>query len=138
MAASFTLCTDGGARGNPGPAAIGVVIIDQDGAIVQQYKAAIGVATNNQAEYRALLKGMELAAIYWKGDLACISDSELLIKQLNGQYRVKNEELRTLFFQVKKSEAPFRHVTYTHVPRTHELSVVADRLVNEALDEQGA
>jgi len=138
MPATFTLCSDGGARGNPGPAAIGIVLVDQDGKIIQQYKAAIGVATNNQVEYRALLKGMELAAIYWKGDLACISDSELLIKQLNGQYRVKNEELRALFFQVKKAESPFRHVTYKHVPRTHDLAVVADRLVNEALDEQGA
>jgi ribonuclease HI len=137
MPASFTLCTDGGARGNPGPAAIGVVIVDQDGAIVQQYKAFIGTATNNQAEYHALLKGMSLAAIYWKGELNCLSDSELLIKQLNGQYRVKNDELRALFFQVKKAEAPFRHVSYAHVPRTHDLSVIADRLVNEALDEQG-
>ncbi|MHA1681976.1 MAG: ribonuclease HI family protein [Promethearchaeota archaeon] len=131
---SFTLYTDGGARGNPGPAAIGIVLIDMHGTVIVEMKKCIGTATNNQAEYNALLAGLDLAAKSWKGDLTCISDSELVIKQMNGEYKVRNKVLLSLYNQVKKLESNFTSITFKHEPRTNKMVSRADALVNEALD----
>jgi len=128
----LTIYTDGGARGNPGPAAIGVVIYDNKEKI-KEFKKCIGIATNNQAEYTAMIKAFELAKDLKAKELKVYSDSELLIRQVTGEYRVKNEKLKELFSKLKSLEKNFT-VSYEHVFRENPGIVNADRLVNEALD----
>lgn len=125
--------TDGGARNNPGPAGIGVVIKDEKGIILESHKDYIGEKTNNQAEYAAIIKGLELAKE--KADIVeCYLDSQLVVNQAKGVYKVKNSDIRELLFKLKTNEAPFKEVTYTLIPR--EQNKEADKLVNEALDEE--
>ena len=126
------LSTDGGARGNPGPAAYGYVLEAEDGTILDARGEAIGVATNNVAEYRALLAGLEKAVELGVGDVEVVSDSELLVKQMRGEYKIKNEALRELADEAERLEDRLGRVTYTAVRREH--NELADRLVNEALD----
>jgi ribonuclease HI len=126
------LFTDGGARGNPGPAAYGFVLEGEDGTVLAAHGEAIGVATNNVAEYSALLAGLERAAELGVDELEVVSDSELMVKQLNGEYRVKNAALRDLSVEAARLARKLPSVTYTHVRREH--NELADRLVNEALD----
>ena len=126
------LSTDGGARGNPGPAAYGYVLETEDGTILDARGEAIGVATNNVAEYRALLAGLAKAAELGLGDVEVVSDSELLVKQMRGEYKIKNEALRKLADEAERLEDRLGRVTYTAVRREH--NELADRLVNEALD----
>jgi ribonuclease H / adenosylcobalamin/alpha-ribazole phosphatase len=128
------LSTDGGARGNPGPAAFGYVLETGDGHVLAAHGEAIGRATNNVAEYRGLVAGMEKAAELGVDELEVVSDSELLVKQMQGEYRVKNEALRALWEDASDLERRFRKVRYTAVRRAH--NELADRLVNEALDAQ--
>jgi probable phosphoglycerate mutase len=127
-----TLWTDGGARGNPGPAAYGYVLEAEDGTVLASHGEAIGTATNNVAEYRALIAGLEKAAELVVDELEVVSDSELLVKQMRGEYKVKNENLRGLFEQASVLADRLRSVRYTAVRREH--NELADRLVNEALD----
>ena len=126
------LFTDGGARGNPGPAAFGYVLEAEDGTVLAAHGEAIGVATNNVAEYRGLVAGLERAAELQVGEVEVVSDSELLVKQMNGEYRVKNEALRELSLQAARLARQVGKVRYTAVRREH--NELADRLVNEALD----
>jgi probable phosphoglycerate mutase len=126
------LSTDGGARGNPGPAAYGYVLEAEDGTILDARGEAIGVATNNVAEYRALLAGLEKAVELGLGDVEVVSDSELLVKQMRGEYKIKNEALRELADEAERLEDRLGRVTYVAVRREH--NELADRLVNEALD----
>jgi len=126
------LSTDGGARGNPGPAAYGYVLEAEDGTILDARGEAIGVATNNVAEYRALLAGLEKAVELGVGDVEVVSDSELLVKQMRGEYKIKNEALRELADEAERLEDRLGRVTYVAVRREH--NELADRLVNEALD----
>ena len=126
------LSTDGGARGNPGPAAYGYVLEAEDGTVLDARGEAIGVATNNVAEYRALLAGLEKAAELGVDELEVVSDSELLVKQMTGEYRVKNEALRELSQEAARRARKLGRVTYRAVRREH--NELADRLVNEALD----
>ena len=126
------LSTDGGARGNPGPAAFGYVLETEDGHVLAAHGEAIGRATNNVAEYRGLLAGLEKAAELGVDELEVVSDSELLVKQMQGEYRVKNETLRGLWEEANDLERRFRRVRYTAVRRAH--NELADQLVNEALD----
>ena len=126
------LSTDGGARGNPGPAAYGYVLESEDGHVLDARGEAIGVATNNVAEYRALIAGLESALERGVTDLEVVSDSELLVKQMRGEYKVKNETLRELFRDAAELAARLDRVRYTAVRRAH--NELADRLVNEALD----
>jgi ribonuclease H / adenosylcobalamin/alpha-ribazole phosphatase len=126
------LSTDGGARGNPGPAAFGYVLETEDGHVLAAHGEAIGRATNNVAEYRGLVAGMEKATELGVDELEVVSDSELLVKQMQGEYRVKNEALRALWEDANDLERRFRRVRYTAVRRAH--NELADRLVNEALD----
>jgi probable phosphoglycerate mutase len=130
------LFTDGGARGNPGPAAYAFVIEAEDDTVLASDGQPIGVATNNVAEYRALVAGLERAAELGIDELEVVSDSELLVKQMRGEYRVKNEVLRDLNGQAAGLATRFRRVAYTAVRREH--NELADRLVNEALDAAGA
>jgi len=126
------LFTDGGARGNPGPAASAYVIEAEDGTVLDARGEAIGVATNNVAEYRALIAGLGKALELGVAELEVVSDSELLVKQMRGEYRVKNRALIELSLEAKRLERQLGRVTYTAVRR--EQNVLADRLVNEALD----
>jgi len=123
---------DGGARGNPGPAAIAAVVQDADGQVLQERGEAIGRATNNVAEYRALLLGIEMAATLGATELELVGDSELVVRQVEGRYKVKDAALRDLHAQVKKALTPFASWSIRHVRR--EQNAEADRLVNEALD----
>ena len=126
------LFTDGGARGNPGPAAYGYVLETDDGTVLAAHGEKIGVATNNVAEYRALIAGLERAVELALPEVEVVSDSELLVKQMTGVYRVKNEALRELSLEAAQLAGRIGRVTYTAVRREH--NELADRLVNEALD----
>ena len=126
------LSTDGGARGNPGPAAYGYVLEAEDGTVLDARGEAIGVATNNVAEYRALVAGLEKAVELGLRDVEVVSDSELLVKQMRGEYKIKNEALRELADEAERLEDRLGRVTYVAVRREH--NELADRLVNEALD----
>lgn len=126
------LSTDGGARGNPGPAAYAYVLEAEDGTVLDARGEAIGIATNNVAEYRALVAGLAKAIELGVAELEVVSDSELLVKQMTGEYRVKNEALRALSLEAARLARRLRRVGYTAVRR--ERNELADSLVNEALD----
>ena len=126
------LFTDGGSRGNPGPAAYAYVLEAADGTVLDARGEAIGVATNNVAEYSALVAGLERAVEAGVDELEVVSDSELMVKQMRGEYRVKNRALQDLFLDASRSARRIRRVTYTAVRREH--NELADSLVNEALD----
>ncbi len=128
------LSTDGGARGNPGPAAAAYLLEADDGTVLAAHGETIGVATNNVAEYRALIAGLGKAAELGVDDLEVVSDSELLVKQMNGEYRVKNDALRELSDEATRLTRGIGRVRYTAVRRSE--NELADRLVNEALDAQ--
>ena len=126
------LSTDGGARGNPGPAAYGYVLEAEDGTVLDARGETIGVATNNVAEYRALIAGLAKALELGVQELEVVSDSELLVRQMTGEYKVKNEALRALNDEAEAIARRLDKVRYTAVRREH--NELADRLVNEALD----
>ena len=124
---------DGASRGNPGPAGIGVLILGVDGGVVERLHRGIGEATNNVAEYRALLLGLERTLALGVEDLEVRSDSELLVRQLQGRYRVKHPGLQPLYEASRKQIASFRRFEVRHVPR--ELNAEADALANQGIDE---
>jgi ribonuclease HI len=126
------LFTDGGARGNPGPAAYGFVLEAEDGTVLAAEGEAIGIATNNIAEYSGLVAGLQRALELQVPDVEVVSDSELLVKQMRGEYRVKNAALRELYDEAVALAQRVGSVEYRHVKRAH--NELADRLVNEALD----
>jgi probable phosphoglycerate mutase len=126
------LSTDGGARGNPGPAAYAFVLEAEDGTVLEARGEAIGVATNNVAEYRALIEGLRRAVEAGVRELEVVSDSELVVKQMRGEYRVKNAALRGLSLEAARLAREVGDVRYTAVRREH--NELADRLVNQALD----
>jgi ribonuclease HI len=126
------LFTDGGSRGNPGPAAYAFVLEAADGTVLDAQGEPIGVATNNVAEYSALVAGLERAAELGIDDLEVVSDSELLVKQMRGEYRVKNSALQELFLDASRLARKIHRIRYTAVRREH--NELADSLVNEALD----
>jgi ribonuclease HI len=126
------LFTDGGSRGNPGPAAYGFVLEAEDGTVLDARGEAIGIATNNVAEYSALVAGLESAIEAGVDELEVVSDSELLVKQMRGEYRVKNRALQDLFIDASRIARKLGSVKYTAVRREH--NELADSLVNEALD----
>lgn len=134
MAARHTLRTDGGARGNPGPAGAGFVLEDADGNVVRSGGRFLGSTTNNVAEYEALLWGLATALDHGVSDLRVCADSELVVKQLLGAYRVKNEGLKPLYARAKGLLGRFESVQITHVRR--ELNEAADALCNVAMDER--
>jgi len=125
--------TDGGARGNPGPAGIGIVIEDTDNQKKYHFKKYIGKTTNNQAEYQALLFALEKAHEMNSDEALCYLDSELVVKQLHGTYRVKDQKLAPLFMKVWNLTQQFKKITFTHVRR--EYNKEADLLVNMAIDD---
>ncbi len=124
---------DGGARGNPGPAAIAAVVTDPAGRPLESIGRMIGRATNNVAEYRALLLGIERARELGASEVELVGDSELVVKQVKGEYRVKDAGLRPLHAEVRAALEGFERWSIRHVRREH--NAAADRLVNETLDE---
>lgn len=128
--------TDGGARGNPGPAAVGVVICDANEQVLFEFGDTIGHATNNVAEYCALIAGLEIAKRLKVKKIECYMDSELLKNQMAGTFKVKTEHIRELFNEAKKSAAHFDEISYHHRRREYPLMRHADKLVNQALDNQ--
>ena len=130
----LTIYTDGGARGNPGPAAIGVVIKDGSGKTISEYGEYLGKQTNNYAEYSALISGLKKAQELGAAEVECVLDSELIVKQMNRQYKVKEPTLQKLFIQVFNLASQFKKVVFKHIPR--EKNKEADKWVNKILDEQ--
>ncbi|MFN8162326.1 MAG: ribonuclease HI family protein [Solirubrobacterales bacterium] len=128
----ITVNVDGGARGNPGPAAIGAVVRGPEGEVLEERGERIGRATNNVAEYRALLLGIELAAAHGATELELIGDSELVVRQVEGRYKVKDATMRELHTEVKRALSDFDSWMIRHVRR--ENNAEADRLVNQVLD----
>jgi len=129
------LFTDGGSRGNPGPAASGAVLKTTDGEMLAQEMKYLGKTTNNQAEYTAIIIGLEKARDLGVDEVSVFMDSELATKQLNGEYRVKDPDIAKRFLEVKNLLHSFKKVTFTHVRR--EKNKEADALVNKCLDEKG-
>jgi ribonuclease HI len=128
--------SDGGARGNPGPGAIGV-IVRKDGKILTKYSAKIGkFVTNNIAEYEALIKALELAEKFTDKEITCFLDSELVVKQLLGEYSVRNPKLLELFLKVQKLQENFKTIKYKHVSRWDKFQQIVDGLLNEELDRK--
>lgn len=134
MNKKLTIYTDGGARGNPGPAAIGVVIFDQSHREIKRISETIGETTNNQAEYRALLRGLKEAVALGAEEAVCFLDSELLVRQLSGRYKIKEPGLQSLAAEVLALTSKFKRIDFKHVPR--EKNQTADGLVNAALDKK--
>jgi probable phosphoglycerate mutase len=123
---------DGASRGNPGPAGIGVQITDDDGSVVAEIAHGLGIATNNQAEYTAVLEGLKRAVELGGAEVTVRSDSRLLVEQLSGRFRVKNPTLQRLHKEVRDVASRLGRVRYEHVPR--ERNTEADRLANEGVD----
>lgn len=130
----LNIFTDGGARRNPGPAAIAVIIYDDKGELLESHSEFIGVATNNVAEYRAVLKALKLAKKYGEKKVTCTLDSELVASQLAGKYKIKKPHLRELYGMVKEEEKKFGSVRYAHVRRNDKRIKIADGMLNRVLD----
>ena len=132
----ITINSDGGARGNPGLAAIGVVIRDKDKILLKHAEKIKGKQTNNVAEYVGLIRALELAQEYTKDEIVCCLDSELIVKQLLGEYRVRNPYLMKLFLKVQELQENFNKITYKHVKRKDKFQKIADYLLNQELDKR--
>lgn len=125
--------SDGGARGNPGPAGIGAVLYNENKEKIAEISKYLGVATNNQAEYKALIEALKKAKELGAKNIAAFLDSELVVKQLNREYKVKNKDLAPLFLEVYNLSLSFSKISFTHVYR--EDNKEADKLANKAMDE---
>jgi ribonuclease HI len=136
MNQQLMIYSDGGARGNPGPAAIAFIVLTDRGETVKAGSRFIGVHTNNQAEYEALLFALKFASETQSQEVICHLDSELVVKQLNGEYAVKNNELWQLWRKVQQLKTCFKKVSFVNVPRSDPQIERADELVNKTLDEQ--
>ena len=137
----FIIYTDGGSRGNPGPSATGVVFCNSQEEILKRYSQCLGKATNNQAEYQAVIFSLKkFKAVFGKAvaqsaEIEIRSDSELLVNQLNGKYKILDEKIQPLFLEIWNLRIDFKKIEFTHIPR--ERNKEADKLVNEALDNEG-
>jgi lactoylglutathione lyase len=136
MSQRLKIYSDGGARGNPGPAAIAFIALNDKGETVKADSRFIGVHTNNQAEYEALLMALKFASDQKTQEVVCHLDSELVAKQLNGEYAVKNNELWQLWRKVQVLKVCFKKISFVNVPRKNPKMEMADELVNRTLDEQ--
>ncbi len=128
--------SDGGARGNPGPGAIGVVLREDDKILHQYAEVLRGDVTNNVAEYTGLIRALEIASRYTKDEITCVLDSELIVNQLMGKYQVKSPSLLKLFLKVQRLQEKFQKITYKYVSREDPFQKGADYLLNLALDKK--
>jgi len=126
--------SDGASRGNPGPAAAAIKIVDESGATVKRFSKFLGNRTNNEAEYEALIIALELARDFTDGYVQCFLDSELVVKQLNGEYRVRNPRLESLWLKVRELQQRFHRVSFSHVSRANKDIEEVDKLANRVLD----
>ena len=131
----FKIYSDGASRGNPGISAIAFMIVTEDGRLLKEYSEHVGIRTNNQAEYEALISALESASKLTDQEVACYMDSELVVKHLNGEYRVRNPKLKTLWFKVQELKQKFQKITFMNVPRTDIYIKQVDRLANQTLDK---
>jgi len=125
---------DGACRNNPGESAIGIVFLDDKGNFIAEHKECVGIGTNNEAEYKAIIRALELAAKYCRKIISIFSDSKLTINQLSGTWAIKKDHLMKLFILVKDRESPYEKVTYNYKKRDSKYLQKADKLANEALD----
>lgn len=132
LSGQYTANIDGASRGNPGPGALGVVIYNHQGEIIAEHKKTLGICTNNVAEYQALIKTLEMAIELQLNKILIRSDSQLLVKQMQGHYKVKDEKIKALYQEVQKLLKSLELVEFCHIPRTE--NKLADQLANEALD----
>ncbi|MFZ2663836.1 MAG: ribonuclease HI family protein [Patescibacteria group bacterium] len=126
------LYTDGGARGNPGPGAIGVIIKNNEGKVIKEVGKFIGKSTNNEAEYKAIIEGLKECKEKGAKELECFLDSLLVVNQLNGDFKVKDKKIKIFWKEAKDLEKNFKEVLYHHIPRSK--NYLADKVVNEVLD----
>lgn len=127
--------SDGASRGNPGPSAIAFMILTEDGKILKRHSRYVGIRTNNQAEYAALISALEFASKLPSQEVVCYLDSELVVKHLNGEYQVKNPKLKNLWLKVKELEQKFQKTSFMYVPRTDRYIEKVDLLANQTLDK---
>ena len=137
MKSCLRVYSDGASRGNPGPSAIAFIVLGEDGKILKRYSEYVGLRTNNQAEYEALISALKFVSGLPGREVVCYMDSELVVKQLNGEYRVRNPILEILWLKVHELSQGFEKISFVHVPRTDVYIQVADRLANQALDRAG-
>lgn len=129
--------SDGGSRGNPGPGAVGV-LVRKDGLILSKQSKFLGErVTNNIAEYEGLIAALQLASKFTKDEVTCVLDSELVVKQLLGEYKVKNPKLLQLFLKVQKLQDKFKKIRYLHARREDKFQMFVDELLNEELNSRG-
>lgn len=124
--------TDGGARGNPGPGAIGIAVLDEKKKVIKEIGKFIGKSTNNEAEYKAVVEGLKTCEEMGGKELKFFIDSLLVVSQLNGKFKIKEPRMKKFYLEIKELEKNFESVTYLHVPR--EKNYLADKIVNEVLD----
>jgi ribonuclease HI len=127
--------SDGGARGNPGPGAIGVLVRDENKILLMDSIKIGNYITNNVAEYEALIRALQLASRYTQDEITCYLDSELVVKQLLGEYKVKHPDLKKLFLRVQKLQENFKSIKYIHVSRENKYQKIVDELLNKELDK---
>ncbi len=135
MHKQLMIFSDGGARGNPGPAAIAFVVLSENGQVLTMNSCYVGSRTNNQAEYEALIAALEFASSVNAEEVVCHLDSELVTKHLTGEYAVKNPELKKLWKKAQELARGFKKVNFINVPRTNSQIRKVDELVNQTLDE---
>ncbi len=135
-AGKWVIYADGASRGNPGPASIGAVVYDESGQELHTVSRLIGRATNNEAEYRALIRALELAAQHTRAKVEVYMDSQLVINQMSGDFNINEARLTTLAARAKERASRFQEVTYAYVPRGHHKIKLADAEANLALDER--
>lgn len=126
--------SDGASRGNPGPSAIAFMVLSGDGRVLKGFSRSVAIGTNNQAEYKALIRALEAASEFTDQDVACRLDSQLVVKQLNGEYKVRNPVLKDLWLRVNDLKRRFRTVSFEYVPRTNSDMQRVDEMANKTLD----
>lgn len=134
MKLTLQVYSDGASRGNLGPSAIAFMILTEDEKILKRHSKYVGIRTNNQAEYEALISALKFASELTSQEVVCYLDSELVVKHLNGEYQVKNPNLKTLWLKVKELEHKFQKISFTHIPRTDRYIEEVDLLANHTLD----
>lgn len=137
MKSRLRVYSDGASRGNSGPSAIAFIVVGEDGRILKRYSEYVGVRTNNQAEYEAVISALEFASGLPGQEVVCHMDSELVVKQLNGEYRVRSSKLEILWLKVYGLKQKFQKISFIYVPRTDTYIQIVDRLANQALDRAG-